>query len=461
MMQDTKFRVIIIGAGPTGLYMALALHAANIDFVILEKSPSTFRERGNHLLIWPHTARLLDQLGLYEEAKRRSYKLHSKRDMLSNGRTLRNYPMWQRLEDSHGYPMLPLQRCDLLDVLYEGLPDGKKTVKTGSKVTEIKASEHAVEVHLSNGTVETGSVVVGADGTHSMVRAYIREEVVKEEGSSATTTPGEIPTTAHFCSIYGEGPNKYGVESGVFFETRDTGMGIQVGASTDMLRLIIYKKLPRPSTTRVVFTPEEMEEVARSLFDKSAAPGLKLRDIWPDIHKHSARLVSQEEGFAGHWHAAGRVVLTGDAAVTSSSVNGLGINCGLHSAALLASEIHRVVTTTLTTTTDPCPDSAANLRTAFARYQRIRERQLRPIYQYSCMSLRQMTWDSWTDWVVDRFVKPWLPMRAWMDAYVIPMVRNGQILSYVPFQGKEGPVPWRYHPATTTVAPNMSEERGT
>lgn len=99
MMQYSQFRVIIIGAGPTGLYMARALHAANIDFIVLERDPRTFRERGNHLLLWPHTARLLHQLGLYDEAKRRSYKLVSKCDMLKDGTVLSDYDIWKQLED--------------------------------------------------------------------------------------------------------------------------------------------------------------------------------------------------------------------------------------------------------------------------------------------------------------------------------------------------------------------------
>ncbi|KAJ8132105.1 hypothetical protein O1611_g1518 [Lasiodiplodia mahajangana] len=441
-MQNPQFRVVIIGAGPTGLYMAHALHAAKIDFIILEKSPPTFWERGNHLLIWPHTARLLDQIGLYEDAKRRAYKLVSKHDMLSDGRTLSHYPIWQRLEESHGYPIMPLQRCELLEVLYENLPNRKKVIRTAARVTKIEDTEDGVQVHLADGTVETGSVVIGADGTHSMTRTYIRDLALKQnlEPPNASTT--EIPTTSHFYSIYGEGPNTLGIESGVFFETRQTGMGIQMGTNGEMLRLILYKKLPHPTEGRVEYTRQQMEEVAESLFDMSAAPGFKLREVWPHINKDSARLVSQEEGFAERWHTD-RVVLTGDAAVTSSSVNGLGVNCGLHSTALLASELQKVYASS---NGNP---SAASLEAAFSRYQRFRARELKRIYDYGYSSLRQMTWDSWTDWFIDRVVKPWVPMNTFMNAYMIPMVRNGQILTYLPFKAIDAPVPWRWNPDPT------------
>ncbi|KAI0836349.1 FAD/NAD(P)-binding domain-containing protein [Hypoxylon sp. FL0890] len=438
-MPDPPFRVIVIGAGPTGLYVGRALYEAKIDFIILEKAPPTFRERGNHLLIWPHTARLLHQIGLYDEAKRRSYKLASKRDMLSDGRTLNDYPIWQTLEDSHGYPMMPLQRCELLEILYEGLPNRKEVIKTGAKVTKIEAIDDGVQVHLEDGTVETGSVVIGADGIHGITRTYVKEMALKQNLSPPDNAPAEILTTSHFYSIYAEGPNKFGIESGVFFETRKTGMAIQLGTNTDMLRLIMYKKLPQPLTEQVQYTRQQMEEFAEEFFDMGAAPGVKLGDIWPDVYKDSARLVNQEEGFAGLWHTD-RVVLTGDAAVTSSSVNGLGVNCGLHSTALLASELQKVYASS-----DGNP-SAASLEAAFARYQRFRAKELRRIYDYGYMSMRQMTWDSWTDWFIDRFVKPWMPMNKFVNAYAVPMVRNGQILTYVPFKGFEGPVRWRWYP---------------
>jgi 2-polyprenyl-6-methoxyphenol hydroxylase-like FAD-dependent oxidoreductase len=98
-MQDQPFRVIVIGAGPAGLYLARALGAAKIDYVVLERASSTFLERGNHLLLFPHTIRLLHQIGLYDDAKKRSYKLRRKIDMTKSGYVLSDYAMWHLLEE--------------------------------------------------------------------------------------------------------------------------------------------------------------------------------------------------------------------------------------------------------------------------------------------------------------------------------------------------------------------------
>lgn len=332
------------------------------------------------------------------------------------------------------------QRSALLRVLYDNIPNAEKVIRAGAEVTGIERTEEGVKVHLADGTFEAGSIVIGADGAYGVTKTHI-QEVMAETGTSTASPDNEVPTSATFYSIFGEGPNTTGIKAGIFYETRDTGRGSQMGTNGRMMRLVVYKKLPRP-TARVRYTAEEMEEVAEACSDLMVAPGVTLGDIWPDINKTSARLVSQYEGFAGRWHTD-RVVLAGDAAVVMSSVNALGVNCGLHSTAVLANELHDVVSSTGGTS----PPSPEALEAAFARYQKIRERGLRRIWDFGRMRLRQLTWDSWRDWFMDRHLMRWVANgEADRQKFVYPMVRNGQILSYVPFEEVEAPMAWRWNP---------------
>jgi 2-polyprenyl-6-methoxyphenol hydroxylase-like FAD-dependent oxidoreductase len=91
-------RVIIVGAGPVGLYLAHALSRANIDYVVLEQYGSVLRYQGAGVLLYPQTLRLLDQIGIYEKAEKNFIRNHTQTDLLtSNGRIIKSSPLWSRL----------------------------------------------------------------------------------------------------------------------------------------------------------------------------------------------------------------------------------------------------------------------------------------------------------------------------------------------------------------------------
>lgn len=96
----TKFRVIIVGAGPVGLYLAHALHRANVDFVVLEQFETVHRFQGAGILLFPSTMRLLDQIGLFHKAEKDFLMSHGLTDLLaSNGQVTMSAPLWDKLAE--------------------------------------------------------------------------------------------------------------------------------------------------------------------------------------------------------------------------------------------------------------------------------------------------------------------------------------------------------------------------
>lgn len=91
----TKFRVIIVGAGPVGLFLAHALSRANIDYIVLEQHGSVIRYQGAGVFLYPQTSRLLDQIGLYEKAEKDLMLINTQTDLLaSNGRVIKSTQLW-------------------------------------------------------------------------------------------------------------------------------------------------------------------------------------------------------------------------------------------------------------------------------------------------------------------------------------------------------------------------------
>ena len=96
----TKFRAIIAGAGPVGMYLAHAFHKANIDYVVLEQYDTVLRYQGAGVLIYPQTLRLLDQVGLYDRVEKNFIINHIQTDLLtSNGRVIKSTPLWTILAE--------------------------------------------------------------------------------------------------------------------------------------------------------------------------------------------------------------------------------------------------------------------------------------------------------------------------------------------------------------------------
>lgn len=81
-----------------GLYLAHALSKAKIDYVVLEQSDSVVRYQGAGVLLYPQTLRLLDQIGLYDEAGNDFFIVHNQTDLLtSNGRVIKSTALWSLL----------------------------------------------------------------------------------------------------------------------------------------------------------------------------------------------------------------------------------------------------------------------------------------------------------------------------------------------------------------------------
>ena len=78
-MSDGNFCVVLVGAGPIGLYLTYAMERANINYVLLEQHSTVLGLAGQILFTWPQTVRLLDQLGLYQAARNSAIPVHYKK----------------------------------------------------------------------------------------------------------------------------------------------------------------------------------------------------------------------------------------------------------------------------------------------------------------------------------------------------------------------------------------------
>lgn len=100
-MDRSKFRAVIIGGGPVGLTIANGLERAGLDFVVVERHPTIISESGAGIMLWPHSVRVFDQLGLLESCEGRYIPLHTRATGHLDGTPIRASSIFEMLVDKY------------------------------------------------------------------------------------------------------------------------------------------------------------------------------------------------------------------------------------------------------------------------------------------------------------------------------------------------------------------------
>ncbi|CEN60631.1 hypothetical protein ASPCAL03067 [Aspergillus calidoustus] len=403
MADKTPFRVIIVGAGAVGLYLGYALGLANIDYVILERKESAAAGMRNKKRTDGFTGNVL---------------------------TTARFPEF--MERRHGYPFVPIVRCDLPRILYHNLPDKETRIKTSSEVVAIETHSTGVQVHLKTGAVENGSLVIGADGVHSKIRSELELLYKAATGTDANVAP----MMANFNGVIGRASNEdLRTEQNVLsrLAARRQSFNGEVHFAT-----ITPVPDPKPAVRQRV-TMQDVEDHAASLGHVVVCRGVTFKDLWDNTGKNTLWKLNQE-GLLTRWHHD-RIALVGDAVHKSTSQNGLELNLGLQSAASLANELQSLLER------DPLPVTSA-IDQAFSRYQRTREEEVQFILRMGRKMVRDSASKSWGTWLWTRLMLPWLDIESFGYGIItsLMMIRQGLVLLYVPFIGKQGSMAWKNKP---------------
>ncbi|MFE3137698.1 FAD-dependent monooxygenase [Streptomyces scopuliridis] len=161
-------RALIVGSGISGLAAALSLHRAGWQPLIIERAPG--RRTNGYFVRFNgagYTAAerlgILDSLPDRRDAEGRMFEVDS-RGRLTPGLA---FP-----EQVNGTPMRMLLRSDLERVLYEAVQDLVE-IRYGTGPAAITQDRDHVTVTLTDGSVESADLLIGADGVHSTVRSLV------------------------------------------------------------------------------------------------------------------------------------------------------------------------------------------------------------------------------------------------------------------------------------------------
>ncbi|KAK0715355.1 hypothetical protein B0H67DRAFT_645119 [Lasiosphaeris hirsuta] len=372
---DSKFRVIVVGGGSVGLTAAHALSQAGIDYVVLENHSSVTTDVGASLVLWPHGLRVLAQLGLLKPLRDASVGMCRTQSVTLTGEKYRDSHVLDAIFENFLLPVTAheqtiFHRAHLLRVLHENFGEADKAcILTDKKVTDIVVNDDGVEARCADGSTHHGSILIGVDEAHSVVRQRMHELAVK---ASAPKVNPEQPYLAEYRALWCTFPRQQGVGTGDAIDVHGDGASLQC--------------------------IEDIEAFAARFGDHAISEHLKVKDVFHQ--RYTAGMANLEEGIVKHW-SWDRIVLVGDACHKFTPNQGLGYNNGVQDVVRLLNELRRVVPVDGSAT-----PSLGALTKAFSRYQASRKKAVKKDYKSSFETTRMSVWSSWAYYIIHRHLLP-------------------------------------------------------
>lgn len=305
-MAETR-EVIVIGAGPVGLSLALGLARDGIDVLVLEKKSRT-AEHSRAPAIWCAAQEVLAELGVLDRLLDRGVPMPevALHDADAGGRVLLRIPI-RELEGQTEQPrLLVVPQSVTEQVLCEAVREAGGEIRFGTEVCGVRQDGDGVRLRVGSGAAEDemeARFAAGCDGAQSIVRNQLggRLEGITYEMRAALADfeigGGDLPSPR--------------------LTTRD-GLAVAMRMGPRLWRLI----LPFAAEADEAALERRIAGALPRLF-----PGREAEPVWQSefrLHQRVSTIWSR-----------GRIALAGDAAHLTSPVGGQGMNAGILDAAAL------------------------------------------------------------------------------------------------------------------------------
>ena len=299
-------QVLIAGAGPTGLTMAIELARRGIDLRIVDKAERfAVGSRGDGLQ--PRTLEVFEDLGVLDEVFAAGIaapvtRIYDGESVVWEGRMAEPEPP----RPDRPYPNLwfvPQWRTE--EILRSRLSSYGVEVQLGAEVAAVEQDLDAVTVRLGGGETIRAGYLVGADGGHSTVRRQLAIPFLgtTDDGVQMVLADVRVDGLDH---DYGHG---WMLDGCSFFGFTP----LAGGADTFVLGTM---------APRVELTLDGLQATVNAV---SARTDIRLHELtWATVWRPNVRLAQRFRD--------GRVFLAGDAAHVHPPTGGQGLNTGVQDA---------------------------------------------------------------------------------------------------------------------------------
>lgn len=322
-MTKPDSRVLIAGAGPVGLVLALSLACRGHRVTVVEKLVDVLDQVRRAGTIHAATLEMLDDIGLYDRLKDRGLVA-----------PLVHY--WDRGDPEPiavfdhavlaGDTRFPhALQCDRLKLIEEALKMASDTdlieVRAGTELVGFAQQDDSVTALTETADGERdelrGTCLVGCEGAHSVVRKQLG---IDFEGFAFSDRTMTLSVAFDFDSL-----QPYGLRNYIL----DPVEWANLFRWTDFWRVVLPADVQADPDTLL---DDDVIEAGLQRFHPIDEPYEVVSKSLYTVHQRVA------ETFR-----AGRVLLAGDAAHVNSPIGAMGMNSGIHDAVNLAAKLSPVL----------------------------------------------------------------------------------------------------------------------
>ncbi|PHH67211.1 hypothetical protein CDD81_2980 [Ophiocordyceps australis] len=299
-----------------------------------------------------------------------------------------------------------MERDKAIEILYNNLRN-KNQVLTAQRITKVEHLADKVRLHAASGDTFDAHVVIGADGTHSVIRRDMCDMMEKWLPAKQTRAPITIKT--EYGCIFGMSRPTGDLRATHAHLVHKKHVSITcLGGPGDRLYWFLFFKLPRAHLGHDY--PQCSKADERALVAQEAETRLTPSVCFKQLHDNLilCRTTPLPQYLVAEWHYR-RIMLLGDSAHKLHPLTGQGGNLALEAAAALADCLWNALKD------GHGSPSAQQIDSAFSHAQQLCQQRAARLVESSFQEYRMASWANKAYEIMDCYLVPHLDTPMLVD----------------------------------------------